>query len=62
MLCNRHNVVYMGCEMNCRLNMLINVLRKQSAAALSFIYLLRIRFLCSICLNTQREQNFKDLH
>lgn len=39
MPCNGHNVLYMGCEMNSRLNMLMNVLSEQSAAALCFSHL-----------------------
>lgn len=39
MTCNRHDVLYIGCEMNCRLNMLINVLSEQSEATLCFSHL-----------------------
>ena len=54
MPCNRHDVLYIGCEMNCRLNMLIKFLVSSlQLPYVSVIYILRIWFLSSICLNIQ---------
>lgn len=60
---NTHDALYMGCEMNCRLNMLINVPSEQSVAALCFSHLYPQNLVLTFDMfKHSKRENFKDLH